>query len=74
LQPLRGPEGPLFHQGFLRLESEHKVPPAYSRADECARSLTARRDDELLNVDVEIVLKMAFQNRFVRGHLFVKMY
>jgi hypothetical protein len=33
----------------LETEGKHKVPPAYSRADECARSLTARRDDDVVN-------------------------
>jgi hypothetical protein len=27
-------------------ESKHKVPPAYSRAGDCARSLNGRRDDD----------------------------
>jgi hypothetical protein len=30
------------------LKKKHKVPPAYSRAEDDARSLNGRRDDELI--------------------------
>ena len=33
---------------------KHKVPPAYSRADKCARSLNVRRDDEYSYLDITV--------------------
>jgi hypothetical protein len=33
-------------RGSKRRSAKHKVPPAYSRADENARSLDGHRDDE----------------------------
>ncbi len=38
------------HGNMKRVEAsslnKHKVPPSYSRADDCARSLNGRQDDE----------------------------
>jgi|GEM_PF-6666702 len=35
-----------FYEYPWTIERKHKVPPPYSRADDCARSLYGRRDDD----------------------------
>jgi hypothetical protein len=44
-RPNRG-EGPCVSREY-RERNEHKVPPAYSPAEDCAGSLNGRRDDDL---------------------------
>jgi tRNA uridine 5-carboxymethylaminomethyl modification enzyme len=39
-------EGPFVLANDNSMAEEHKVPPAYSRAGECARSFNGRRDDD----------------------------
>jgi len=43
-------EGPCVKACRIEELRNHKVPPAYSRAEESARSLNGRRDDDLSKI------------------------